>query len=158
METLTATEQSVLAAGGILGGILGAIFTVGLIYIILIIIADWKIFTKAGEAGWKALIPIYNQYILCRIMHVNFWTYYFAPTVAVSIIGAIFGQESNAYVILNSALFIYITILTGIKLGAAFAKSTAFKIGLCIPAVSNIFMLILGFGSSKYALGKSTKA
>ena len=27
----------------------------------------WKLFTKAGEAGWKCLIPIYNYYIMLKI-------------------------------------------------------------------------------------------
>lgn len=28
---------------------------------ILLIVAQWKIFTKAGEKGWKSIIPIYNM-------------------------------------------------------------------------------------------------
>ncbi len=27
----------------------------------------WKLFTKAGEAGWKCIIPIYNYYIMLKI-------------------------------------------------------------------------------------------
>lgn len=30
---------------------------------LLQIIANWRIFTKAGEAGWKSIIPIYGDYI-----------------------------------------------------------------------------------------------
>lgn len=34
----------------------------------------WKTFTKAGESGWKALIPIYNNYIMLRIGgHSGWW-------------------------------------------------------------------------------------
>jgi hypothetical protein len=34
----------------------------------------WKTFTKAGEGGWKALIPIYNNYIMLRIGgHSGWW-------------------------------------------------------------------------------------
>ena len=29
-------------------------------FYVLIIVAQWKIFVKAGQEGWKALIPIYN--------------------------------------------------------------------------------------------------
>ena len=41
--------------------ILGIVIVVGLIVSIIMIIARWKIFTKAGEEGWKAIIPIYNN-------------------------------------------------------------------------------------------------
>ena len=34
---------------------------------ILQIIANWNIFTKAGEAGWKSLIPIYGDYVSYKI-------------------------------------------------------------------------------------------
>ena len=37
--------------------ILGIVIVVGLIVSIIMIIARWKIFTKAGEEGWKAIIP-----------------------------------------------------------------------------------------------------
>ena len=30
---------------------------------LLQIIANWRIFTKAGEAGWKSIIPIYLSLI-----------------------------------------------------------------------------------------------
>ena len=31
------------------------------------IVSNWKVFEKAGESGWKALIPVYSEYILYRI-------------------------------------------------------------------------------------------
>ena len=34
---------------------------------LIIIIAWWKVFTKAGHPGWACLIPIYNLYILIKI-------------------------------------------------------------------------------------------
>ena len=33
----------------------------------LMIVAMWRIFAKAGEAGWKAIVPFYNTYILYKI-------------------------------------------------------------------------------------------
>ena len=38
-----------------------------LLIAIVAIIAYWKIFTKAGEAGWKSIIPFYNVYTLLKI-------------------------------------------------------------------------------------------
>ncbi len=34
---------------------------------ILTIIGMWKIFKKAGEKGWKSIIPYYNMYIQCKV-------------------------------------------------------------------------------------------
>lgn len=34
---------------------------------VFIIIVNWKLMEKAGEPGWKALIPYYNIYTFCNI-------------------------------------------------------------------------------------------
>ena len=34
-----------------------------LLYYVLLTIAQWKLFTKAGEKGWKALIPFYSMFV-----------------------------------------------------------------------------------------------
>lgn len=46
-------------------GLITAIFSV--IIIIISLISLWKIFEKAGEKGFKVLIPIYNLFILVKI-------------------------------------------------------------------------------------------
>ena len=45
--------------------------------LVLVLIATWKIFVKAGEKGWKSLIPFYSVYIQCRIAGIPkiFWIY-----------------------------------------------------------------------------------
>ena len=35
------------------------------------IVANWKLFTKAGVEGWKAIIPYYNTYVMCQIAGTN---------------------------------------------------------------------------------------
>ena len=40
---------------------------ISLVIAVLIIVAMWKVFTKAGQPGWACLIPIYNLYVLCKI-------------------------------------------------------------------------------------------
>ncbi len=45
-----------------------------IIIILLATIAGlWKIFEKAGEKGWKALIPVYNYYIWLKILRRPWW-------------------------------------------------------------------------------------
>ena len=40
---------------------------IGVVMYIIFMVAAWNIFEKAGEAGWKAIIPIWNVYILYKI-------------------------------------------------------------------------------------------
>ena len=41
--------------------------------VVLIVAAWWKIFQKAGEEGWKAIIPIWNILILLKIVGREWW-------------------------------------------------------------------------------------
>lgn len=70
-------------AAGLLGGFVGLFAGLGIVGIIvaiiwgiLLIIAMWKIFEKAGEAGWKSIIPIYNVYIMYKIVGMKNWFWY----------------------------------------------------------------------------------
>ncbi len=39
--------------------------------LVVLLVAQWKMFSKAGEAGWKCLIPFYNNYIFYKILYGN---------------------------------------------------------------------------------------
>ena len=45
-----------------------AVLIAELLIALLVIVAMWKVFTKAGRPGWAAIIPIYNLYIWCKIV------------------------------------------------------------------------------------------
>ena len=86
------------AAGGLVGFImasLAVVAVIGIAYAVLTIIARWKVFTKAGEAGWKSIIPIYNEYVEWKISWSNitlFWAY-----IGVGIVGAIlYSMDASA--------------------------------------------------------------
>jgi uncharacterized membrane protein YhaH (DUF805 family) len=38
-----------------------------LAFVVLMIAALWKIFSKAGQPGWAAIIPIVNTYFVCKV-------------------------------------------------------------------------------------------
>lgn len=94
---------------------------------VLVIVAWWKLFEKAGEAGWKALIPLYNTYTIVKIVDGNGLKFLL---LLIPIVNIVYG------------------IMLDIKLAKAFGKSTGFAIGLIFLAP--IFMLILGFGDAQY--------
>jgi len=98
-----------------------------LAFMILMIAACWKIFTKAGQPGWAAIIPIYNWYVLCKIVGRPGW-----------------------WVILLLIPFInfIIGIILCIDLAKSFGKGVGFGIGLILLGI--IFFPILGFGSAQY--------
>ena len=90
---------------------------------VFFIICWWKIFTKAGQPGWAAIIPIYNLYILCKIAGKSGWW----------VIWSMFGIP-----------FIFVCI----SLAERFGKGAGFGIGLAFLGV--IFFPILAFDSSRY--------
>ena len=100
------------------------------------IIANWKIFTKAGEAGWKSLIPIYSSVILYRIAGISPWLILLYLLVWVPVIGPLISLGLTIYLMIN--------------LANAFGKSTGFAVGLIL--LNTIFIMILAFGNSEYQL------
>ena len=100
---------------------------IGLVVGILLIIAAWKILTKAGEKGWKAIIPFYNMYTLVKIAD---------------------GKGIKFLLFLIPVVGFVYNILFCIRLAKAFGKGTGFAVGLIF--LPNVFSLILGFGSAEY--------
>ena len=146
---MTKTEAASFA-GGLVGGMLVAVIIFAIAFYVLMVIAQWKIFTKAGEKGWKALIPIYNVYVLCKIIGINFWIWVLAIPVGLGIVsGLIFGNDQNSINAVSTIYGLVIEIYTSIKLAKAFKKGTGFTVGLIL--LPNIFQLILAFGSAEYA-------
>jgi hypothetical protein len=94
---------------------------------VLGIVAMWKIFEKAGEPGWAAIIPFYNVYVLFKITWGNGWKFLF---LLIPIANLVFA------------------IITMVKLAKAFGKSGGFAVGLIFLSI--IFYCILAFDSSTY--------
>ena len=117
----------------------GNISLVSIIMYVLQVIAMWKIFNKANVSGWKSLIPIYNYYILCKIVGYSFWIIVFSIIILfIPIIGTLIGL-----------LLLGISVLlVNYKLSKRFGHGILFTIGLLL--FSPLFYLILGFGKSKY--------
>ena len=43
----------------------------GFIVAVLSIVGMWKLFEKANEPGWAAIIPIYNIWVMAKISDIN---------------------------------------------------------------------------------------
>lgn len=123
---------------------------------ILTIIAMWKIFSKAGIAGWKALIPFYNGYLQYKLAWKGsiFWLF-FGLVFAGAVFSAVLMVLGEGYMILGTLLFLPILLFALIiqiklcsRLAKAFGKSTGFAVGLFF--LSAIFFCILAFDKSEY--------
>ena len=116
------TDYATSAAGGSpVPGIIGLL--IGL----LIIVAMWKVFTKAGQPGWASIIPIYNLYVWCKIVGRPWW-----------------------WILLMLIPFVnfIVGIILCIDMAKSFGKGAGFGIGLAFLGI--IFWPILGFGSAQY--------
>lgn len=108
-------------------------FLVAIVLAIIQVVAMWKVYEKAGEAGWASLIPIYNVYVLARIGGKPGW---------MGIVAALAGFIPFVGPIIGWVLFIMISI----GVAETFGKGILFGLGLCF--LSWIFYPILGFGSA----------
>ncbi len=125
------------------------------IYVIFVI-AEWKIFTKAGEAGWKSLIPVYNVLVQLKFTWKRSALLWFVVFCFGFGFGSAFMLSLDATKAIIGAL---ITIICGIGililtirimyyLAVSFGHGFLFTIGLIL--LPNIFTLILAFGRSRY--------
>jgi len=102
-------------------------FLIFLAILVLVIAGYWKMFVKAGHPGWAAIIPIYNSYVLCKIVGRPGWW---------------------VILLLIPYLNLIFFIIIMLDLAKSFARGIGFAIGLIL--LSPIFICILGFGEAEY--------
>ena len=106
---------------------LGVVILVYLAFIALLAVAGWKVYAKAGQPGWAALIPIYNIVVYLKIVGRPLWWIILCVIPFVNFVVAI--------ILVND-------------LSKKFGKGLGFTLGLLF--LSPIFYPVLGFGDSKY--------
>jgi Family of unknown function (DUF5684) len=96
-----------------------------LVLAVLIIAGMWKVFQKAGEPGWAAIVPIYNIVVMLRIAGRPLWwiLLFFIPIVS-----------------------LIPSIMIPVDIAKRFGKGTGFGLGLIF--LPFIFYPILGYGSA----------
>jgi len=95
--------------------------------IVFVLIAMWKVYVKAGEPGWAAIIPIYNIIVLLRIAGKPWWW---------------------ILLLLIPLVNIVIGILVHIDVAKNFGHGVGFGLGLMF--LGFIFYPILAFGDARY--------
>jgi len=98
-----------------------------LVLAVLFLASLWRIFTKAGQRGWAALVPGYNLYLLCRIAGTPGWW---------------------AILLLIPGINVVVWIVLNADLAERFEKRPAFGFGLFSLPV--IFYSAIAFSKANY--------
>jgi len=99
-----------------------------ILFVVLVVASMWKVFEKAGQPGWAAIVPFYNMYVLtCKIAEKDalWFVLCFIPFVNIIIILVIYIEVANK-----------------------FGQGALFGIGLFL--LGFIFFPILAFGGAEY--------
>ena len=111
-----------------LTGMMATYYFIAMIAGVIMIIANWKIFVKAGQPGWAAIVPIYNIIVLLRVVNRPYWW---------------------VILFLIPVVNIVIAFIVIFDLGKSFGKSGGWSFFLLL-VLSVIGYLILGFGKDQY--------
>ena len=98
-----------------------------LVFSLLIIVSMWVIFEKAGESGWKSLVPLYNMYIITEIAGKPWWWFLL---LLIPFVGMI----------------IYLIVM--VALAERFGRGVLYGLGLFFLPM--FFMPMLAFGGAQY--------
>ena len=114
-----------MSGGSIAGVIIGVL--IGLAVAIFMIVAYWRVFSKAGQPGWAIFIPIYSTIVLLRVAGKPWWW---------------------LFLFLIPLVDIVIAILVYAGVAANYGKGAGFTVGLIF--LPYIFIPILGYGGAVY--------
>lgn len=98
-------------------------------WLVVVLLAGWKLYTKAGQPGWVALIPFLNVFGLLKIVHRPLWWFLLLliPFVNIVFLVIIFNDLSKAF---------------GHGVGMT----------VLLVLLTAVGYLVIGFGDSRYQL------
>ena len=111
---------------------------------VLMIISVWKLFTKAGEPGWKSIIPVYGGYVWYQLTWTPGW---FILLVVVSSVMQFF-SEAPVLLIIASLVMFGVQIGLSINIAKSYGKGGGYAAGLLLLPI--LFYPMLAFGNSTY--------
>ena len=150
MATLEAMDPEIVVGGLILvAGIFAAIMALGVIRYLLTAIGYSKMYRKAGEAGWKAFIPVYNTYNNYKIS----WTgkFFFLSAALYILVTALSNSAMLAAqlaVIAAGIALLVVTVKQNVKMAKLFGKGAG--TGIALIFFPGITSLILGLGKAEF--------
>lgn len=128
------------------------LLTAVIAFSVLFVIAEWRILTKAGEKGWKSLIPFYSIFVSHHIVGMHHaWFIAEVITWVTELVFEMVRFPEPVVVVFGIAVLIF-TLLSEaihiIKMCNCFGKGTGFKIGMLL--LPGLFLLIIAYGKAEY--------
>ena len=151
-ELITAIEAMDPATLEAIGLGFGALITIGILFALvrylMISIGYSKMHRKAGEAGWKAFVPVYNTYNNYKIAWAGKFFYIYA---ALYILFSAVSNGTHWAVQLAAAVsgvaLIVVDMKRNIKMAKAFGKGAG--TGVALFFFPGITSLVLGLGKAE---------
>lgn len=114
----------------------GGVFPLFMLVAVVFIIASlWKVFAKAGQPGWAAIVPIYNLVVLCKVANRPVWW---------------------VVLMLVPVVNFFVLALLSMDVAKAFGKGAGFGLGLWLFGF--VFYPMLAFGKAQYQGGQPQPA
>jgi uncharacterized protein DUF5684 len=133
MGALAQVEDGTMASegGGVIAALLGGAFSlVFLLVFAIVVVGMWKVFEKAGEPGWAALVPVYNIWVLVKISGKETWWFVLFLIPCANFVAA---------------------VMICMAVARKFGKDPAYGIGLAF--LPFVFFPMLGFSPAQYNRG-----
>ena len=112
------------------------VYAIVMIAVVFLTVASmWRLFAKAGEAGWKSIVPIYGAVVLLRLVGRPWW---WLLMLLVPVVNLIF------------------SVMLCFDLAKAFGKGTGAGFGILL--LGPIFVMWLAFGDARYVRGPKSPA
>ena len=150
IATIEAMNPEILAGGLlVVAGIFAAIFALGVTRYLLTAIGYSKMYRKAGEAPWKAFIPVYNAYNNYKIS----WNgkMFFLSAALYILLTALSNSTMLSVQLATAAAAIALMVVTikqNVKMAKLFGKGAG--TGIALIFFPGITSLILGLGKAEY--------
>lgn len=134
----------------------GFLLIIILALLVITIIANWKLFEKAGEPGWSAIVPFYSQYQMAKIATADArvcWT-----MVGVSVLNfvmSILSNSENAVIGGIATIVSLASLVVTCYVYFMFAKSYGQSTAMCILAIlfGGIIFIIMAFNKNTEYVG-----
>lgn len=135
----------------VFGGYVILVLIFSVVFAVLQIVGLWNIFKKAGEKGWKAIIPLYNTYTLYKISWSPMWFW-------ISFLGSMLGAALLSFatvticVVLGAIVELIVFVVRFVAL-YRLCLSFGWGVGKYILTLlfNPIMFMVMGFDKSVYS-------
>lgn len=135
METEVISTTKDAGAELLFGGLLLTFLGLLLILVIVQLVSQWRLFTKAGEAGWKSIIPGYSIFVQIQLAFGNTKNWLIIAPICTFLITLMNSGETYGILALISFLLSLVSIYIQFGFIKRFASTGMAVASLFIPFI-----------------------